>query len=211
MIDEVKVYLKSKVPLSFEKINFFGTKELYIAFGDYDEIYEFINKNSAKISAYHFDFCCKNSLMPLSDLSKYNARIEPGAIIRDKVMIEDGAVVLMGAVINCNVQIGSLTMVDMNAVIGSGVQIGRRCHIGAGAVIAGMMEPKATQPVVIEDDVFIGANAVVLEGVHIYSKAIIGAGAVVIKDVFANQTVVGVPARVIKENNLGWEFNQSLR
>ena len=59
-------------------------------------------------------------------------------------------------------------------------------------------------------NVFIGANAVVLEGVHLHEGSVVGAGAVVIKDVLKNQTVVGVPAKVIKENTV-WELNEELR
>ena len=95
-------------------------------------------------------------------------------------------------------------------LFGSGAKIGNNCHIGAGAVIAGILEPKSNHPVIIEDDVFIGANAVVLEGVHLYKGSVVGAGAVVIKDVLKNQTVVGVPAKVIKENTV-WELNEELR
>ncbi len=44
---------------------------------------------------------------------------------------------------------------------------GKRCHIGAGAVLAGVVEPPSATPVVVEDNVLIGANAVVIEGVRI--------------------------------------------
>ena len=60
-------------------------------------------------------------------------------------------------------------------------------HIGAGTVLAGVVEPASATPVIIEDDVMIGANAVVLEGVHVGKGAVVAAGA-----------VAGVPARAIK-------------
>ncbi|MDO5012832.1 MAG: DapH/DapD/GlmU-related protein, partial [Pseudomonadota bacterium] len=53
-------------------------------------------------------------------------------------------------------------------------------------------------PVIIEDDVLIGANAVVIEGVHVGKGAVVAAGAVVIEDVPENAVVAGCPARVIK-------------
>ena len=61
--------------------------------------------------------------------------------------------------------------------------------------------PQSATPVIVEDDVLIGANAVVIEGVHIGKNAVVAAGAVVIEDVPANSVVAGCPARVIKEKD----------
>ena len=89
-------------------------------------------------------------------------------------------------------------MIDMGAVLGGRATVGKRCHVGAGAVLAGVVEPASATPVVVEDDVLIGANAVVLEGVHIGKGAVIAAGCVVVSDVPENAVVAGVPGRVIK-------------
>ena len=61
-----------------------------------------------------------------------------------------------------------------------------------------MVEPASATPVVIEDDVLIGANAVVIEGVRVGAGAVIAAGSVVISDIPAGAVAAGVPARVIK-------------
>ena len=92
-------------------------------------------------------------------------------------------------------------MVDMNAVIGARAEIGQRCHIGAGAVVAGVLEPASAEPVVIEDDVLIGANAVILEGVRVGHSAVVAAGAVVTEDVPPGWLAAGVPARLIKRKD----------
>ena len=76
--------------------------------------------------------------------------------------------------------------------------VGARCHIGAGAVLAGVIEPASALPVVVEDEVLIGANAVVIEGCRIGRGAVVAAGAVVTQDVPENAVVAGVPARIIK-------------
>ena len=89
-------------------------------------------------------------------------------------------------------------MIDMGAVLGGRATVGKNCHVGAGAVLAGVIEPASAKPVVVEDDVLIGANAVLIEGVHVGEGAVIAAGAVVIEDVPAGSVVAGVPARVIK-------------
>lgn len=92
-------------------------------------------------------------------------------------------------------------MIDMGAVLGGRATVGARCHIGAGTVLAGVVEPASATPVIVEDDVFIGANAVVIEGVHVGRNAVVAAGSVVISDVPDNAVVAGVPARVIKKKD----------
>ena len=84
-------------------------------------------------------------------------------------------------------------------VIGGRVQVGDNCHIGAGTVLAGVIEPPSAKPVVIEDNVIIGANAVVLEGVRVKKGSVVAAGAVVTQDVPENVVVAGMPAKIIKK------------
>lgn len=170
-----------------------------VVYGDYALVQEFLQVNQSVITAQHLTVTARNSAVPLLDIQNVNARIEPGALIRDHVQIGDQAVVMMGAVINIGAQIGAETMIDMGTVIGGRAQIGQRVHVGANAVIAGVIEPASAQPVVIGDDVLIGANAVVLEGVKIGSHAVVAAGAIVTEDVAANSVVAGVPAKVIKQ------------
>jgi 2,3,4,5-tetrahydropyridine-2,6-dicarboxylate N-acetyltransferase len=148
---------------------------------------------------YYVDNDRRNSAIPLLDLRHVNARIEPGAFIRDKVEIGDHVIVMMGAVINIGAVVGAGTMIDMNAVVGARALVGRDCHIGAGAVLAGVLEPPSASPVVIEDEVLVGANAVVLEGCRVGRGSVVAAGAVVTSDVAANVVVAGQPARRIKD------------
>ena len=155
--------------------------------------------NTEKLIEYmEIETQARNSAVPLLDISKLDARVEPGAIIRENVSIGKQAVIMMGAIINIGAEIGARTMIDMGAVLGGRAVVGCDCHIGAGAVLAGVIEPASAKPVVIEDGVFIGANAVVIEGCRIGRKSVIGAGAVVTDDIPPHSLVVGAPGRVIK-------------
>ena len=87
----------------------------------------------------------------------------------------------------------------MNVVLGGRATVGKNCHIGAGAVFAGVIEPPSAKPVIVEDDVLIGANAVVLEGVTIGKGSVVAAGAVVTKMFRHYSVAAGIPARVIKQ------------
>ena len=89
-------------------------------------------------------------------------------------------------------------MIDMGAVLGGRATVGKNCHVGAGAVLAGVVEPASATPVIVEDNVLIGANAVAIKGCRIGHDAVVAAGAVVVGDVEPNTVVAGCPARVIK-------------
>jgi len=195
----VKVYLSGNLKgLPFGTMKFVGNDSFGIVIGEIAEFEKLFASVGDKIISYHLENDRRNSAVPLLDLTKINARIEPGAIIRDKVEIGNQCVIMMGAVINIGAVIGDRTMIDMNTVIGGRAMIGKDCHIGAGAVIAGVIEPPNAQPVIVGDNVVMGANAVVLEGVTIGSGAVIAAGSVVISDVPENAVIAGVPGRIIK-------------
>lgn len=195
----VRVYLSGNLQnVNFGELEFYGNEKSGILFCEFSEFEKFYETNIFAISKYRIENDKRNSAIPLADLTKYNARIEPGAIVRDHVEIGDNCVIMMGAVLNIGASIGEKTMIDMNVVIGGRVQVGKNCHIGAGAVMAGVIEPPSALPVVIEDDVLIGANAVVLEGVRVGKGSVIAAGSVVIKDVEPYSVMVGVPAKLIK-------------
>ncbi|WP_171038025.1 2,3,4,5-tetrahydropyridine-2,6-dicarboxylate N-acetyltransferase [Aquibacillus sediminis] len=198
----VKVYIKGSQlnEIKFvDSIKAFVDAETGVLFGEWKDISEALTTYESQIEDYVIENDRRNSAIPLLDLKGINARIEPGAVIRDQVSIGDGAVIMMGAMINIGSVIGEGTMIDMNASLGGRATVGKNCHVGAGAVLAGVIEPPSANPVVIEDGVVIGANAVVLEGVRVGEGAVIAAGAIVTKDVPANTVVAGTPAKVIKE------------
>lgn len=193
-----KLYINLAKKIKFSDCHVFGSKKSAVVFGDYFYLADLVSNNLDKIIDYHFELDRLNSAMPLVDYKEIKARIEPGAIIRDQVDIKPKAIIMMGAIINVGAVIGEETMIDMGAVVGGRAIIGKRCHIGANAVIAGVIEPPSAKPVIIEDDVVIGAGAVILEGVRVGRGSVIGANAVVNKDVLENVVVGGIPAKEIK-------------
>jgi len=195
----VKVHIKGNLSaISSSAIKLFGQDNYWVLFGDYEDLKVFIGNNTNLIDDYHIEYDRRNSAIPMLDIKEIQARIEPGAIIRDMVTIGKNAVIMMGAVINIGAIIGEGTMIDMNAVLGARATIGDFSHIGAGAVIAGVLEPPSAKPVIIENKVLIGANAVVLEGVTVGEGAVVAAGSVVTEDVPPGAVVAGSPAKIIK-------------
>ena len=195
----VRVTLTVKAPCTFSGVeDFCGGSGLHILYGDWEVLRPQLEANRERIAALHVENEARNSALPMLDLKTLHARIEPGAILREGVTVGDNAVVMMGAILNIGAVVGEGSMIDMGAVLGGRATVGKRCHIAAGAVLAGVIEPPSAQPVVIGDDVVVGANAVVLEGVHVGNGAVVAAGAVVTQDVPENAVVAGTPARVVK-------------
>ncbi|MCD8915159.1 MULTISPECIES: 2,3,4,5-tetrahydropyridine-2,6-dicarboxylate N-acetyltransferase [Staphylococcus] len=199
----LKVYINGALgqvsyPESFKVFGSENSKVIFCEADDWDKFYE---ENKNYIEDVEIEMDRRNSAIPLKDLRNTNARIEPGAFIREQAIIEDGAVVMMGATINIGAVVGEGTMIDMNATLGGRATTGKNVHVGAGAVLAGVIEPPSASPVVIEDNVLIGANAVILEGVRVGEGAIVAAGAIVTQDVPAGAVVAGTPAKVIKQTS----------
>ncbi len=108
-------------------------------------------------------------------------RAVPGAIVRQGSFI-DKSVVLMPSFTNIGAYVGEGTMVDTWVTVGSCAQIGRNVHLSGGVGIGGVLEPLQADPVIIEDDCFIGARSEVVEGVRI------GKGSVLSMGVFIGQS-----------------------
>jgi acetyltransferase-like isoleucine patch superfamily enzyme len=120
---------------------------------------------------------------------------------------------------DARIRIGRDTGISGAAICAaSSIDIGKECLLGAGVVIADTdfhpIAPRGRRfaknydsigamPVVIEDNVFIGANTIVLKGVRIGRNSVIGAGSVVSADIPADVVAAGVPARVLKSLGQG--------
>ena len=102
-------------------------------------------------------------------------RIVPGAVVRRGAHIGRG-VVVMPSFVNIGAHVGDGTMVDTWATVGSCAQIGKNVHLSGGVGIGGVLEPLQAEPVVIEDNCFIGARSEVVEGVRVCEGAVLSMG-----------------------------------
>ncbi len=102
-------------------------------------------------------------------------RAVPGAVVRKSAYIAPG-VVLMPSFVNLGAYVDRNTMVDTWATVGSCAQIGKNCHLSGGVGIGGVLEPLQANPVIIEDDCFIGARSEVAEGVVVERGAVLSMG-----------------------------------
>ena len=102
-------------------------------------------------------------------------RVVPGAVVRAGAHIAR-SVVLMPSFVNIGAHVGEGTMVDTWATVGSCAQIGRNVHLSGGTGIGGVLEPLQANPVVIEDNCFIGARAEVAEGVIVEEGSVLSMG-----------------------------------
>lgn len=126
-------------------------------------------------------------------------RAVPGCFVRHSAYVAPGAV-LMPCFLNVGAHVGSGTMVDTWATVGSCAQIGKNCHLSGGVGIGGVLEPLQANPVVIEDNCFIGARSEVVEGVIVETGSVLAMGVFIsattrIIDRETGETFVGrVPA-----------------
>ena len=107
--------------------------------------------------------------------TKRGFRSVPGAIVRYSAHIAEN-VVLMPSFVNLGAYVDSGTMIDTWATVGSCAQIGKNVHLSGGAGIGGVLEPIQANPVIIEDNCFIGARSEVAEGVIVREGSVLSMG-----------------------------------
>lgn len=109
------------------------------------------------------------------NFQKAGFRAVPNCVVRHSAYIAPN-VILMPSFVNLGAYVGEGTMVDTWVTIGSCAQIGKNCHISGGVGIGGVLEPLQAGPVIIEDNVFIGARSEVAEGVIVEEGAVLSMG-----------------------------------
>lgn len=110
-----------------------------------------------------------------AEFSAAGFRAVPNAIVRRSAYIAPN-VILMPSFTNLGAYVDEGTMVDTWVTVGSCAQIGKNCHLSGGVGIGGVLEPLQAEPVIIEDNCFIGARSEVVEGVIVEEGAVLSMG-----------------------------------
>ena len=123
------------------------------------------------------EFFDKSTVPPRRLTMDDAVRLVPGgSSIREGAYVARGVVCMPPMFVNVGAFVDEGTMIDSHALVGSCAQIGKRVHLSAGAQVGGVLEPPGAMPVVIEDDVFVGANSAVLEGTLVRRGAVLAPG-----------------------------------
>ncbi len=171
-------------------------------------------------------FVDKHTLMPQKFNVDRGIRIVPGGTsVRRGSYIAKGVIIMPPSYINVGAYIDEGTMVDSHVLVGSCAQIGKRVHLSTAVQIGGVLEPVGANPVIIEDDCFIGAGAIIVEGIIVKKGAVIAPGVILSKGIPVYdavnerildkgepipQNAVVVPGNRPISKNLAWGNSQNI-
>ncbi|MEA2097128.1 MAG: 2,3,4,5-tetrahydropyridine-2,6-dicarboxylate N-succinyltransferase [Candidatus Cloacimonadota bacterium] len=118
---------------------------------------------------------------PIQDITnRKNVRLVPGgSSIREGAYIGENVVMMPPMYINVGAYVDDGAMIDSHALVGACAQVGKNVHLSAASQLGGVLEPIGANPVIIEDNVFIGGNCGIYEGVIVKQNAIIAAGVII--------------------------------
>lgn len=129
-------------------------------------------------------FVDKDLLTPRLFSEEEGIRLVPGgSSVRPGVYLGEKVSIMPPSYVNIGAYVGEGTMIDSHVLVGSCAQIGSRVHVSVGARIAGVLEPVSSSPVIIEDDVFVGAGVSILEGLCVRTGAVLAPGVTLSKSV----------------------------
>jgi sugar O-acyltransferase (sialic acid O-acetyltransferase NeuD family) len=120
---------------------------------------------------------------------KFPVLVHPSASLGQEITVGEGSIVCAGSVLTVHINIGRHVLINLNTTIGHDVVVGDYSSLMPGTHVSGF--------VTVGQRAFIGTGTSILQNVQLEEGAVVGAGAVVNRDVKANVTVVGVPAREI--------------
>ncbi len=123
---------------------------------------------------------------------RFASLVHPSARVSPKSTLGEGSMVSVGSIIAAHTHLGPHVIVNRGVLIGHHTEIASHVSVQPGANIAGACR--------IGEGTYIGMGSVVIDRITIGAHSVVGAGAVVTKDVPDNVQVVGVPARIVKEN-----------
>lgn len=111
----------------------------------------------------------------MSDMLEKGSRNTPnGSIVRSGAYIGSNVIMMSPCYLNIGSHVGDGTLVDSNDVVGSCAQVGENVKLGANTVVGGVLEPIENNPVIIEDDVSLGAGSRVTSGFIVREGSVTG-------------------------------------
>ncbi len=122
--------------------------------------------------------------------------IHPRAVMSQWVEIGEGVVITAGVILTNQIKIGDHVHLNLHSTVGHDASLGAFCTVSPGVNISGNVH--------VGEGCDLGTGASIIQRIEIGSWSVIGAGAVVSKEIPANTTAVGVPAKVIKKRKDGW-------
>jgi sugar O-acyltransferase (sialic acid O-acetyltransferase NeuD family) len=123
--------------------------------------------------------------------------VHPKALVGRRTSIGEGTVICAGTIVTTDLSIGAFNTININVTIGHDAKLGDFATVAPGVHISGHVE--------IGEGTDLGTGSTIIQGITIGAWSVVGAGASVVKPLPANVTAVGVPARVIKEREPGWQ------
>ncbi len=144
----------------------------------------FKNGNNTGCTGNYKGFVDKHNLPAREFKIEDGVRLVPGgSSVRRGACVKASVIIMPPAYVNIGAFIDEGSMVDSHALVGSCAQIGKNVHLSAGVQIGGVLEPIGLAPVIIEDNVFIGAGSVIVEGIVVRKNAVIAPGVTLSKAV----------------------------
>lgn len=118
--------------------------------------------------------------------------VHPSARVSASSSLDEGSIVSAGVIVGAHTSIGRHVILNRGALVGHHTEIGDYVSVMPGANIAGRCH--------IGEATYVGIGAIVIDNITIGAHSVVGAGAVVTKNVPDNVQVLGLPARIVKEN-----------
>lgn len=129
--------------------------------------------------------------------ARFPSLVHPSAVVGPDVSLAEGAIVSAGCVLTTDISVGPFVTINTHCTLAHDDLVDAYATLAPGVHLAGNVR--------VRTGADLGIGAVTIQGVRIGEWSIVGAGAVVTADLPANVTAVGVPARVIKEREAGWQ------
>jgi 2,3,4,5-tetrahydropyridine-2-carboxylate N-succinyltransferase len=173
LLDAGKIRICEKINENWQ-VNQWIKKAILLSFRLNDNYLSATNSSGDSVKSFD-KVALKFANWSEEDFRKAGFRAVSGAVVRHSAFIAKN-VVLMPSFVNLGAFVDEGSMIDTWATVGSCAQIGKNCHISGGAGIGGVLEPLQANPVIIEDDCFIGARSEVAEGVIVGRGSVLSMG-----------------------------------